>query len=154
MHTETPLQQPPPLAGSSAAHDSPLPSAQTSCPLSADAMLVQPVHLALRVAFDDILTSRTLLIRIAGATGPDSGAISGCYGCIADEAAVAQSEALSKQQTELESALVKRFCSLLLPLPLPKPNPQNQRRINRLPHTCHPTKWFSRRFTTRPATQF
>ena len=105
-------------------------------------MLVQPVHLALRVAFDDILTSRTLLIRIAGATGPDSDAISGCYGCIADEAAVAQSEALSKQQTELESALVKRFGSLLL------------RRINRLPHTCHPTKWFSRRFPTRPATKF
>jgi hypothetical protein len=81
-----------PAAGGSDTNDSHPPSDHAACALSADDTLVQAVPLALRVSFDDVLTSRTLVISIAGATGPDSGAINGFYCYIAGSEVVVQAE--------------------------------------------------------------
>jgi hypothetical protein len=61
-------------------------SEQCSLSLHSDEMVVQAVPLALRVAFEDVLTSRAVSVSISGATGPNAGEINGVYTYIAGSA--------------------------------------------------------------------
>jgi hypothetical protein len=67
------------IVGGTTIQDCHPPPAEAAFSLTSDAMLVQAVPTALRVAFDDVLTSRVLSVSITGATGPDSSAINGVY---------------------------------------------------------------------------
>jgi hypothetical protein len=77
-------------------------SEQVAFSLHSGEMLVQAVPTALRVAFEDILTSRVMSICVSGASGPDASAINGIYTYVAGFA----EEALAMKSAEGESSIV------------------------------------------------